>query len=362
MLLLTPLLLTQSAFSQTVNSSFTGIVADKSGAVIPNAKVTLSNNASGDSRRATTNGEGYFSINGIFPGTYSVTVEAPGFSNYKLERISFNPGDVRSLPNITLEVGATGTEVKVTDVLEQLTPVDSGEKSVVITTQQLQNVAIVSRSAAEFIKIIPGMTPTAGVTNRPGWNGENMGINGNGDGGKQSAIGNYSANGTPTSALEITADGAYTADPGCNCATPVNPNPDMISELKVQTSNFSAENYKGPVVISTITKSGGRDFHGTGYLYARHHSMNSNDWYNNKLGIARPQNKYFFPGGNLSGPVIIPGTGFNRNRDKLFFFAGFEYFKQTLDSGLLRAIVPTNAMRGGDFTDTAYLNSIGKFF
>ena len=124
-------------------------------------------------------------------------MEAPGFSTYKVEKVTFNPGDVRTLPNIVLEVGTTGTEVRVTDVLEQLTPVDSGEKAVIITTQQLQNVAVVSRSAAEFIKIIPGMTPTGGVDNRPGWNGENMGINGNGDGGKQSAIGNYSANGTP---------------------------------------------------------------------------------------------------------------------------------------------------------------------
>lgn len=232
-----------------------------------------------------------------------------------------------------MEVGATGTEVRVTDALEQLTPVDSGEKAVVMTTQQLQNVAVVSRSAAEFIKIIPGMVPTGGLENRPGLNGENMGINGNGDGGKQSAIGNFSANGTPTMALDITADGAHTANPGRNCATPVNPNPDMISELKVQTSNFAAENYKGPLVISTITKSGGRDFHGTGYFFARHHSMYSNDWQNNKGGQPKSENNYYFPGANISGPVLIPGTGFNKNRDKLFFFAGYEYFTQTIDTG-----------------------------
>jgi hypothetical protein len=351
-----------TAVAQQVTGSLAAIVQDKSGAVVPNAKVTMTNENSGDVRRATTNTEGYFSITGVFPGSYSVLVEAPGFSNYKVEKLTFNPGDVRTLPNIMLEVGAVGTEVRVTDALEQLTPVDSGEKAVVITTQQLQNVAVVSRSAAEFIKIIPGMTPVGGIENRPGWNGENMGINGNGDGGKQSAIGNFSANGTPTMALDITADGAHTADPGCNCATPVNPNPDMISEFKVQTSNFAAENYKGPVVISTITKSGGRDFHGGAYLYARHHSMYSNEWQNNKLGIARPENKYYFPGGNIGGPVLIPGTSFNKNRDKLFFFAGFEYFKQTIDSGVLRAIVPTEQMRAGDFSNTAYLGAIGSRF
>lgn len=357
------MLLTGQVRGQQVTGSLAAIVVDRSGAVVPNADVSMKNEASGDQRRTKTNAEGYFSITGVRPGTYSVTVEAPGFNSYKATGITFNSGDSRTLANITLEVGNTGTVVSITDVQDVLTPVDSGEKAVVITSQQLQNVAVVSRSAAEFIKIIPGMAPTGGgITNRPGWNGENMGINGNGDGGKQSAIGNYSANGTPTAALDITMDGAHTADPGCNCATPVNPNPDMISELKVQTSNFSAENAKGPVVINTITKSGGTQFHGGAYLFARHHSMYSNDWYSNKLGLARPENKYYFPGGNLSGPVIIPGTGFNRNRDKLFFFAGYEYFKQTIDSGVLRAIVPTAAMRRGDFSDTNYLGSISRTF
>ena len=357
------LLVATLAIGQTVTAQLSAIVVDKSGATVPDATVTMTNELSGSIRRTTTNREGYFSITGVAPGSYTVTVEASGFSTYRVEKVTFNPGDVRSLPNVTLEVGTTGTEVRVTDTLEQLTPVDSGEKAVVITTQQLQNVAVVSRSAAEFIKIIPGMTPTSvGVDNRPGWNGENMGINGNGDGGKQSAIGNYSANGTAPGALDITSDGAYTADPGCNCATPVNPNPDMISEFKIQTSNFAAENYKGPVVMSTITKSGGRDFHGMGYFFARHYSMNANDANNNQLGIKRPENKYYFPGANIGGPVIIPGTNFNKNRDKLFFFAGFEYFKQTLDTGVLKAIVPTNAMRAGDFTDQAYLDSIGKFY
>ena len=131
----------------------------------------------------------------------------------------------------------------------------------------------------------------------------------------------------------------------------MNPNTDMIQEFKVLTSNFSAENQKGPAVIQSIAKSGTRDFHGTGYLYARHHSLNSNDWLNNRSGAPKPENKYFFPGGNIGGPVLIPGTNFNKNRDKLFFFTGYEHYFQTLDTGLLRATVPTEAMRAGNFSD-----------
>ncbi|MBL8231759.1 MAG: carboxypeptidase regulatory-like domain-containing protein [Bryobacterales bacterium] len=350
------------AFAQQVTGSLSAIVVDKSGAVIPNAKITMTNELSGDIRRSTTNQDGYFSISGVFPGTYTVQVEANGFSTYIAKRVTFNPGDRRTLPDITLDVAATGTTVEVSGVLEELTPVDSGEKAAVITQKQLQNVAVVSRSAAEFIKILPGMVPTPGIENRNGWNGENIGINGNGDGGKQSAIGNYSANGTPTGALVINADGAQVDDPGCNCATPVNPNPDMIAEMKIQTSNFAAENSRGPVVINAITKSGGKDFHGSAYFSARHFSMNSNYAEFNARGIARPNNKYYFPGGNISGPVVLPKTNFNKNRDKMFFFAGFEAYRQTIDTGLLQSIVPTEQMRNGDFSNTAYLDSIGRRF
>ena len=140
-----------------------------------------------------------------------------------------------------------------------------------LTNKQLQDYSAVGRSAAEFLKILPGMAQSGnGVTNRPGFDGQVIGINGNGDAGRQSALGYVSANGTPPSTMEITADGAHVSDPGCNCATPVNPNTDMIQEFKVQTSNFSAENSKGPVVMNTVAKSGTPQFHGSAYFYARH--------------------------------------------------------------------------------------------
>jgi hypothetical protein len=130
----------------------------------------------------------------------------------------------------------------------------------------------------------------------------------------------------------------------------VNPNSEFIEEFRVLTSNFSAENSKGPAVVTSVGRSGGKDFHGSVYLSARHYSMNANDWLNNRLNTPRPNNKYFFPGGTFSGPVKLPWSNFNKNRDKMFFFAGFENFFQTLDTGLIRATVPTEGMRGGNFT------------
>lgn len=341
------------ASGQSIYSTLTGIVTDPTGAVVPKANVTLRNEGSGDVRRGVTNDEGFFTFAAIPVGSYELSVESPGFLTYKVANLALQGAERRNL-DISLKVGSTEQTVSVSAITDIIVPVDSGEKSATLTTKQLQDFSVVGRSAAEFIKVMPGFAISGTNTeNRSNFSGESIGINGNGEGGSQSALnGAYNVNGLPGNSLDITADGAHVSDPGCNCATPVNPNTDMIQEFKVLTSNFSAENQKGPAVIQSVAKSGTRDFHGTGYLYARHHSLNSNDWLNNRSGAPKPENKYFFPGGNISGPVIIPGTGFNKDRNKLFFFSGYEHYFQTLDTGLLRATVPTEGMRAGNFSES----------
>jgi hypothetical protein len=347
------------AVAQSIFGTLTGVVSDQAQAVIPGAKVTLTDSASGGVRNTVTNSEGYFTFAAVPVGSYSVLVEAAGFKQFRLENVTLGASEKRNV-DIVMEVGTTAERVEVSASVDLLTPVDSGEKSATLTERQLQDFSVVGRSAAEFIKILPGFAVNApSGENRASFTGETIGINGNGDGGSQSAFNNaFSVNGLPTQTLEITADGAHVSDPGCNCATPVNPNTDMIQEFKVLTSNFSAENMKGPAVVNSITKSGGREFHGGAYTYIRHYALNANDWLNNRQGLdsntgqmiaPRPQNRYFFPGGNIGGPVVLPG-GFNRNRDKLFFFTGYEHFFQRLDTGLLRATVPTEGMRNGNFS------------
>ncbi|MBO0857704.1 MAG: carboxypeptidase regulatory-like domain-containing protein [Chloracidobacterium sp.] len=344
-----------AGYGQNLTGQLTGTVTDQSGAVVPSAHITLKNQLSGDTRRTVSNSDGVFAFASVPTGEYTITIEFQGFAKWERTGIRVSAGDRRSVSDIVLSATAVSGTVDISAAADQVAPVDNGEKSVTLTSKQIENLSLVGRSAAELIKALPGFTPITGLSNKPNFNGEAIGINGNGDGGQQSAVGNFSANGTRSDALDIVADGAHVSDPGCNCATPININPEMVQEFKVSTSNFGADVSKGPVVLTAIAKGGGKDFHGAGYLYARDFVLNANDWSFNKTQQPRPENQYFFPGGNLGGPVLIPGTGFNKNRDKLFFFVGFEAYRQRLDTGLLQSRVPTAAMRNGDFSDTAYL-------
>ena len=103
-------------------------------------------------------------------------------------------------------------------------------------------------------------------------------------------------------------------------------------------ANYGAEHAKGPITIDAISKAGGRDFHGIGYVYLRDYRLNSNEWLLNKTSTVpgaenKPKNQFTYPGFNIGGPLLIPGTNFNKNRDKVFFFTGYEFYRQKLDTG-----------------------------
>ena len=345
--------------AQNVTSSLTGTVTDPTGGVVPKANVVLTNEATADVRRTVTNGDGFFSFSAILPGSYAISIEQEGFNKWETHEIVLNAGDRRNLANIILKVGATKETVVVEGTASQITPVDSGEKSAVISSKLISNVAILGQNAAEFIKIMPGMAMTGGVVNQATYSASDE-RTGNGP------VQNFAPNGLRAAAMDITSDGAHIVDPGCNCGQAMNTNADMTAEVKVLTSNFGAESSKGPVVINAVGKSGSQQFHGEAYVYARNYAMNANNWLNNAAGLnpagqmisPRPPTRYWYPGGQIGGPIYIPGKNFNRNKDKLFFFFAAQYYKQNVDNGVYRAVVPTQAMRNGDFSDVDYIKSL----
>ena len=250
---------------QEISATLTGIVSDPSNAVVPQAQVKLRNESSGSERETITNNEGYFTFASLDVGdyTYELTVAAKGFLTYKAPGIALSGGEKRNV-NVALKVGSTPEPLR-----SRAWPIPSclwtrAKSRPRSPHKELENFVEVGSNAAEFIKIMPGFGIPNGTEQAANYTGETIGINANGDAGSMSPLNDaYSYNGLPSNSLDITADGAHVSDPGCNCDTPVNPNADMVSEFKVMTSNFSAENQKGPAVISTVAKSGGRDFHGS---------------------------------------------------------------------------------------------------
>jgi hypothetical protein len=326
--------------AQQTSATLNGTVLDATGAVIPGAKVNLKNEASGDMRNGVSNGDGYFTFAAIPPGRYTLNVSKDGFSSWEVKNVVLESADKRLVTGITLKPSAVNETITVEGTAAQITPVDSGEKSTTINEHILNNVAIVGQNAAEFIKIMPGMAFSGGTLNQSSYAAQDE-RTGSGP------VGSFSANGQRLGALDITSDGAHIIDPGCNCGQAMNTNADMTSELKVMTSNFGADEAKGPVTISAIGKSGGSQFHGELYTYDRYFAANANDPLNGSFGnlpngkpvAPKAETKYFYPGGNIGGPII---------KNKLFFFYGMEYYKQDVDNGVYEANVPTLAMRQGD--------------
>jgi hypothetical protein len=340
---------------QSMFANLSGTVTDTSGAVVPGARVSIQNVSTKVVRQIVSNSSGYFSVTELPAGTYEVIADAKGFKKWQATGISLNSSDNHTL-NIVLNVGASTETVEVNAVINQLT-VDSGEKSDVISAKQLNELSLVGRNATEYIKLLAGATLAAnGAVNRPAYDGQVVGINGFAVGSNAGGLSNVQVNGQ---GVDITMDGQHSFDPGASgAATPVNPNPDMISEVKILTSNFTSENAKGPVVVNTTTKGGGSTFHGEAYFWARNAAMNAEDAFAKeseissglKPGQLKLPSSYYYPGFNVSGPVIIPGTSLNRHHDKLFFMEGFESYRQDLNGGIDRAFVPTADMFNGDFS------------
>jgi len=342
------LLLSSAAFGQQLTGSLQGTVNDQTGAVIPDAKVELANDASGDVRRASTNGEGRFAITAVPPGSYTLTITAASFSTWQLKGIVLNQGDERTIANIALTVGTVAEKVEISTSAGEVAQMDSGEVSTNLNQAFVNDIALQGRDAGELLAIMPGMANNNGLNAGNSFSDRVVSSN-------TGPVGAYSSNGTqPYGAMSYMLDGANLVDPG-NVGTQIaNVNADMTAEVKVLMSSYGAEFAKGPVVFQAYGKSGGKDFHGEGYMYARNGIFDSLDSYNKAAGgetrATAPAEHYYYPGGNVGGPVLLPFTHFNHNRNKLFWWAGFEYMNQVPVGAVENFPVATAAELGGNFS------------
>jgi hypothetical protein len=347
-------LLQVPALGQVASGSISATVVDKTGGVIPGAKVVLKNEANNSLRESETNSAGVFNFPAVQPGIYTITVSFTGLQTWERQGIPMTQGASVGLGTVTLQVGQTKTEIEVMAAGDMLVPVDSPQSSQTLNRKMVEDLSIVGRDAAELMKIMPGMAMATGLGQNM-WSSYTTASN-------TGPIGAFSANGTqPNGAVTMTSDGANLLDPGNQGTQVANINQNQVAEVSVLTSAYGAEFAKGPVTLQAIGKSGGSQFHGQGYLYTRNGEFNSIDSFSKNQGGKPLEDSYYYPGFDIGGPVLIPGTKFNRNRDKLFFYAAYEYMKQQPAGNLHNYFVPTPEMLNGNFSP-AYLASLGPGF
>jgi hypothetical protein len=350
------------AQAQQLTATLSGTATDQTDARIPGAVILVVSDTTGDKRDTKADSDGFFSVTALQPGTYTLTVSCKGFSTWKETGILLNQGDSRTVPNIHLKISSDVNSVTVVSGADAEVPVDNAEISSTLNNELVDSAVLTGRNAAELIKMMPGVTFNNNGSAGSGYNSQTTGTN-------NGPAGNFSANGTqPYGSTAVILDGANLIDPG-NAGTQIaNINQDMTDSVKFLSASYGAEYAKGPAILQAFSKSGGQKYHGEGYLYARNTGIGyANDWFNKstlEAGAASqpgatpasiaasnqlyPQ-EFYYAGGNIGGPISF--KGFNRNKDKLFFWAGYEDMIQHPYNSPVEMNVPTAAQLSGDFTN-----------
>ena len=343
------LLAATTGLGQSTSGSITGTVKDGAGAPVPDANVLVNNPATNLTRRVTTNSAGVFTATQLPPGNYTIAVEKGGFKKFEKTNIILNAIDLVNAGDFTLDVGAVTDTVTVTaDAGRMEIQSETGERSGLVTGTQLKELAINGRNYHDFLKTLPGVitgTVTSGATAS-----------------STGSLGSFNVNGTRSNQKELTVDGSSNIDTGNNVDTHAALNPDAIAEVKVLTSNFQAEYGRaGGAFISVVSKSGTREFHGGARFFHRNEGLNANNYFRNANQTdasrnngksARALYRYNTEGYEIGGPVWLPFLGFNKEKNKLFFYWNQEWYQQLVPEGERRIRVPTQAERNGDFSQT----------
>ncbi|MFN3326800.1 MAG: carboxypeptidase regulatory-like domain-containing protein, partial [Bryobacteraceae bacterium] len=316
-----------SGLAQQISGSISGVVKDDQQAVIAGAKIVLTNVGQGNSREIVTGADGAFVFTPLQPATYNLTVEAAGFKKFEQKDIKIFASDRIALPDIVLAIGTLAETITVEASVAVL-ETRGAERSGVLTGNQVVNLALRTRSFFDLAATVPGVYYRGG-------------------------LGGIFANGSRGNQNNLTVDGVTNVDTGSNGGVLATLNIDQIAEFKLITNSQPAEiGRSSGAAIQVVTKSGTQEFHGTAYWFHRHEGLNANNWRNNQEGRARQLFRYNYVGYNIGGPILLPGTNFNRNRDKLFFFWSQEFQEQLVPNTLRNVTVPTELERRGDFSQS----------
>lgn len=342
------LMLSLTIFGQSDNTQISGFVRDQAGAVIAGAKVSIKSETKSFERTTNTNSEGYFVITTLPPDLYTVTVEANGFKQYQEKSRKLDP-NLPARVDVSLQPGQVTETVTVTASAAAI-QTESSAVGKLVDINQVEKLQLNGRNPLFLALLKPGVAGGA-------LGGFSFGL----------TSGGFNINGSRSQDNLITFDGAVAVRTRSNGTSIGVADLDSTQEIQILTANYNAEYGRSAGgQIRIVTKSGGQQFHGAAYEYIRNSAFNANSHGRN---AATPANqpcsdprfekashcipepfRYNQFGYNVSGPVILPGTDFNRDRSKLFWLWGQEWVRfRREQTTTIR--VPTLKMRQGDFSE-----------
>lgn len=327
---------TPIARAQSDLTTVTGVIHDPSGAVVPNANITLRDPATGIEKKEPSNAGGVYTFTNIPAGVYTLIVEASGFKRFESSGNNV-ASNVTATLDATLVVGAANETVNVT---AESAPVqaDSSTLGRDVTQRQIRDLQLNGRNPFYLAFLKPGVNAGRALGTF-GFSLDN-GINING-GRNQDAL--------------ITIDGAVAVRTRSNGTSIGVADADSTQEVQILTANYNAEYGRASGgQIRIVTKSGTKDFHGVAYEYFRNSDLDANSWLRNRQTDPN-QNNHPAPfrfnqfGYNIGGPLFIPKV-FNRERNHLFFLFSQEFVRYRQDQQNI-STVPSLAMRTGNFSE-----------
>lgn len=317
--------------AQTDTAQIQGTVQDSSGAVIPGAKVTVTNVDTGASSTATSDSSGSFTVNALVRGHYKAEVQANGFET-EVQNLTLDLSQVQAL-NFRLNLGSANTTITVTDAAP-LVESHSSELSTVIQGRQLTDLPLNGRNFSQLALLAPGVTRGAygGILQGTGGNAEQLRY---GDTGGIA----LAANGLRPQANNYLLDGV---DDNEALANGINvwPSVEGTSEFRAIVGLAPAEfGHAGGTIIEASVKSGENAIHGSVFMFYRDSVWGANPNYFGGTPVKSHRNQFGF---SLGGPII---------KDKLFIFGDYQGLRQALPLGLYVSSTPTAKMRTGDFSE-----------
>ena len=313
------------------SQNITGTVVDTSGAVIPEAKVSIMDAAKGGiAREILTDQAGRFSAINVQPGKYVLSVEKTGFKKTELP-LTLDVNAKVDVGEIALQVGQLSEVLSVTGEALPAIQTNTMEKAYLVDQMQVASLPMNGRNFTSLMSTVPGMTSSA-------QNDFNVNFN---------DVSQFHSVGGRGSQNNFYLDGSPNLDVGDNQSQYTQPSVDTIAEFRVLQSGFNAEYGRNSgMVIAVQTKSGGSSFHGTAYEYFRNNALDAKCVMCNTL---QPQLRYNQFGGNFSGWVPLPKISTPQNK-KMFFFYNREMTRRNLPKSNFYDI-PDSRILSGDFRE-----------